>query len=1397
MVLNLHKRYEGAAPLTHAQIDENWDDLEDAVDWLSATVVTPQMHGAVGDGVADDTAAVRAAHATGQFVWYPAVSGYYNLASLAGVPIELTSSCDGDNVEIRAPSTGNGNNRVFGVTNSTRPITIGRGLTINGSYNGSGTSGEQDHLVYIRGSRNVSVFATLKNAYGDNVYIGNYTDSVVSGNILVDAVLENPRRCNVAVVCCDGAVLKGRYSKTVDYVSSIDMEPNTGAAFDYVRNIKIDLEEIDAPVGIIATANNGTNNIGCTVRVGRARCKYLFDIGTTALMKDMVIEGVGEFREWDSTRGKFGQFHTVDGLTIRDVRDIGACTNDSFNRWDFTNCTRVHIDDVYVNGGGIRQGPRITGCSDVLLGPGCRFVDLDDGGSTTATGGIELSNVTRLTTYANIECDSPCYLIKTGGLFTSRFLGGVLNSAISGIRNDQASSTYEIGLGVQSAGAMASGFHNPASGTVFRWEKHGPVSVAEYGATGDGTTDVTTAFTRMYASGAKEFFIPAGEYVVSSITPPVGSITHTAGFATIIQQKTGVSVGTRIVNIAQSDIVFAPEGITLQGNIASDTDEQNFGIFIRGAADIRNIRIGDVYGEDIRGDVVYVGGLSTAKVNDVRIGAVSGENILRNVVSVTGGENIHVDAAIVITAAGYMAFDVEPNSNSQLCNAIHCDYVKGRRCGVVGLSTNIVNHVSFGCVDLNESFQVNTTPTYSSFTGIQYGAFIVRNFESVEVEMLRMHNCAYKGIWQPTGVGDYLFGLLTIGALEQSTCGASDPDYNTYNLGSCRLIVESGEVTLHASSMSAFEGFETPTIANLYCNGLVTDVCVRPHLKGLKLASTYDVYVSRGTGADYRPHFENCNIVFTGSVGRLTNTDYATLVNSVVVVGTFFTLSTNRVWIVNSTVTVGNNAAINYRRYLWPIDPVNPYMFGAVGDGTTNDTTALQSFLSALGSGIHGVLEGTFRHNTLLVVSSKSNFKLTGHGTIKMLDAVATSGDVGGGIRFVSCSDFVLEDFTVDGNRAGRTIAGETGSHGLNFRSCHRFTLSRVKSKDSCADGYYMASSTPATKSTHSDFFSFLDCIADNCWRQGASIIQGNNGRFKGGYYSNSNGGGPEAGIDLEPNSGDADYSVEKITIEDVLFENNYRGLLVSQESLTRDIHVLRCLFKGNEAYQIEWAGTENGLISDCVFDGVPDTITRGAIDLQSDASIGDLAIVRPTFRNVAFDGAGQWLVYVDGNSHGKVRIAELRCDSCYQIASLGPDCWFDDGIIDEVTGAVGVFAGVGGDRCKVRRNKISNFTTTAIYLSGDHVEVSDNQILETAANSANGCIRVLEAGGIVERNYVYRATPAAGYGIRMDASFRSLQDNQVEGFTGNPLYLTGGASTEAIGFMKRNITNGARATEN
>lgn len=473
--------------------------------------------------------------------------------------------------------------------------------------------------------------------------------------------------------------------------------------------------------------------------------------------------------------------------------------------------------------------------------------------------------------------------------------------------------------------------------------------------------------------------------------------------------------------------------------------------------------------------------------------------------------------------------------------------------------------------------------------------------------------------------------------------------------------------------------------------------------------------------------------------------------------------------------------------------PLTPKNFGALG-GDYDDTEALQSFLNALGNGIDGVIDQAYRHSTLLGMSGQSNFRLGGHGSLTMIDG-ASVNDAGGGIRFIGCSDFVLQDFSVYGNRANRTPAN-AGAHLINFRSCKRFTVERVKAYDSCTDGFYMGSATPADKVTHSSQFAFIDCVADNCYRQGMSIIQGNHGRITGGSFTNTNGGAPQAGIDLESNDADAENSIEDITLSEVYFEGNVgAGLLVSSRCNPRDIKIVRCTFKDSGTKAIDWGCTANGVIEDCIFDGAGNSITRGVIDIPNQPSVGDLEIIRPLFRNMTFDTTGQWLVYVDSASSGKVRITGLKVDTCYQVASLGRDCVFEDGRVSSTVGNKGVF--VAGPRCKVRRNIISGFAYNAIFANGADAEITDNALLEPTVNNSSGVLRVLQAGGVVDRNLIARASSAAGYGIRVDAGYRSLQDNRVEGFTGNPLYLTGAAGTEAVGFKKGNIVNGARATEN
>jgi hypothetical protein len=440
-----------------------------------------------------------------------------------------------------------------------------------------------------------------------------------------------------------------------------------------------------------------------------------------------------------------------------------------------------------------------------------------------------------------------------------------------------------------------------------------------------------------------------------------------------------------------------------------------------------------------------------------------------------------------------------------------------------------------------------------------------------------------------------------------------------------------------------------------------------------------------------------------------------------------------------------------------PTAELRPEQFGA-GNGD-DDTAALRAFLDRLADGTTGVLAGTYQISSELRLRGKRKFTLRGPGTITMKPGVPSRWGFGG-LRLTDCSDFVLSGFTIDGNRSRREPR-ELPAHNFIFESCHRFRCEGLQSLNGVVDGFLFYTESPARLQTHCSDFAMMECVAENNWRQGCSVVHGRRGQFIGGRYGGTNGTAPMAGIDLEADQGSPLHSVEDILLSNVRFEANQGyGLLVSSVSTPRAVRVIDCTFVDNKLGAISW-GAETGEITRPTIEGFGPWAFRGAIDIPVGPG-GNLAIVSPIFRRTTADGEGQPLIYIHEGSAGNVTVQRLSANGCAAIAAFwAPRCSLTDSEIvsrrANFSGAILIF----GDGCVVARNTISEFYGAVIYADAQDVTVSANRLSNPRQNDETGCINA--RGRVVVIDNV--VTASGGITAIATQGAATARGNRISGF--------------------------------
>ncbi len=217
----------------------------------------------------------------------------------------------------------------------------------------------------------------------------------------------------------------------------------------------------------------------------------------------------------------------------------------------------------------------------------------------------------------------------------------------------------------------------------------------------------------------------------------------------------------------------------------------------------------------------------------------------------------------------------------------------------------------------------------------------------------------------------------------------------------------------------------------------------------------------------------------------------------------------------------------------------------------------------------------------------------------------------------------------------------------ISLGSCANVNISGLKFIDSGGDGLYIGESKDKIPCKD---ITIKDCVFDNNYRQGISVISVENLRINNCVFRNTSGHPPSAGIDFEPNR--AENKLSNIVISNCISENNEgAGFVVSVRKLDSSSGKISVLFYKCYVTHCKWGllvGTDSeqgprGIVEfrDCV---VSNTQESGMWVVAS-AYTFDVNFINCKTRNapIVFQISRQ-----DDNKPGTIRL-----DNCYVYDSL------------------------------------------------------------------------------------------------------------------------------------------------
>jgi len=213
--------------------------------------------------------------------------------------------------------------------------------------------------------------------------------------------------------------------------------------------------------------------------------------------------------------------------------------------------------------------------------------------------------------------------------------------------------------------------------------------------------------------------------------------------------------------------------------------------------------------------------------------------------------------------------------------------------------------------------------------------------------------------------------------------------------------------------------------------------------------------------------------------------------------------------------------------------------FGAKGDGVTDDTTSIQAAINEGGTILLPM--GTYVVGPLWA-RDNSNIVFDGGAMLYANTSYAEEGALDNRVLNIVCVDNVTVVNPVIKMRKADYSGTGRHQHCINIMSATKVRILGGYLYDGGGDGIYVGRNVygdaeyPATDDPAEDVY-LRDVIVDNCYRNGLSIVSVKRMWVDNCQFFESIGQDPQAGVDIEPNSG-IDY-IEHLYLSNVRTYNN------------------------------------------------------------------------------------------------------------------------------------------------------------------------------------------------------------------------------------------------------------------